>query len=100
MKKYKCSVCDYIYDEAKGEPDHGIPEMTEWKDLPEDYACPLCGLGREAFALYEETTTIKAQTKRSSVYSMDDGNRRTSFFAAAVRFFADSRVQFFKADVF
>ena len=56
MKKYKCSVCDYIYDEAKGEPDHGIPEMTEWKD----YACPLCGLGREAFALYEETTTIKA----------------------------------------
>ena len=38
MKKYKCSVCDYIYDEAKGEPDHGIPEMTEWKDLPEDYA--------------------------------------------------------------
>ena len=48
MKKYKCSVCDYIYDEAKGEPDHGIPEMTEWKDLPEDYACPLCGLGREA----------------------------------------------------
>ena len=60
MKKYKCSVCDYIYDEAKGEPDHGIPEMTEWKDLPEDYACPLCGLGREAFAHSEETTTIKA----------------------------------------
>lgn len=34
------------------------------------------------------------------MYSMDDGNRRTSFFAAAVRFFADSMVQFFKADVF
>ncbi len=59
MKKYKCSVCDYIYDEAKGEPENGISAMTAWGDLPLEYVCPECGLGREAFALYEEQTTIK-----------------------------------------
>ena len=59
MKKYKCDTCDYIYDEAKGEPENGIAPMTEWEDLPPDYVCPICGLGKEAFALYEEDTTIK-----------------------------------------
>ena len=34
MKKYKCNTCDYIYDEAKGEPERGIVAMTEWNDLP------------------------------------------------------------------
>lgn len=60
MKKYKCNTCDYIYDEAKGEPQNGIPEMTEWQDLPEDYVCPICRVNKEAFALVEDTTTIKA----------------------------------------
>lgn len=60
LKKYKCNTCDYIYDEAKGEPKNGIPEMTEWQDLPADYVCPVCGVNKESFALYEETTTIKA----------------------------------------
>lgn len=59
MKKYKCAVCDYIYDEAKGEPRNGIPEMTEWEHLPQDYTCPECGVNKESFALYEEMTTIK-----------------------------------------
>lgn len=60
MKKYKCSVCDYFYEEAKGEPERGIPAMTEWEDLPADYACPVCGQGKEAFALYEDNVTVKA----------------------------------------
>ena len=60
MKKYKCNTCDYIYDEAKGEPGNGIQEMTEWQDLPADYVCPICGVNKEAFALVEATTTIKA----------------------------------------
>ena len=34
--------------------------MTEWQDLPEDYVCPICGVNKEAFALVEDTTTIKA----------------------------------------
>ena len=66
MKKYKCNIAfrpeiryDYIYDEARGEPERGIVAMTEWNDLPLDYVCPRCGLNKEAFALYEAQTTIK-----------------------------------------
>ena len=59
MKKYKCNTCDYIYDEVKGDPEHGIQAMTAWADLPLEYVCPVCGLNKEAFALYKEQTTIK-----------------------------------------
>lgn len=60
MKTYKCCVCDYLYREEKGEPQKGIPELTEWQDLPQDFRCPICGANKEAFALYEEKTTIRA----------------------------------------
>ena len=50
MKKYVCTVCGYIYDEAEGEPDNGIAPGTKWEDLPEDYVCPLCGVGKDQFS--------------------------------------------------
>ncbi|MGN1051159.1 MAG: rubredoxin [Acutalibacteraceae bacterium] len=49
MKKYVCSVCGYVYDEAKGDPDNGIPAGTKFEDLPKDYACPLCHVGKDMF---------------------------------------------------
>ena len=49
MKKYVCSVCGYIYDEAEGIPDDGIVPGTKWADLPEDWVCPVCGLDKDAF---------------------------------------------------
>lgn len=49
MKKYVCTACNYVYDPAKGEPENGIAPGTAFEDLPEDYACPLCGLGKEVF---------------------------------------------------
>lgn len=49
MKKYVCTVCGYVYDEAAGDPDNGIAPGTKWEDLPEDYQCPLCGVGKEDF---------------------------------------------------
>ena len=49
MKKYVCSVCGYIYDEAAGDPDNGIAPGTAWEDVPEDWVCPTCGLGKESF---------------------------------------------------
>ncbi|MBQ2412148.1 MAG: rubredoxin, partial [Anaerotignum sp.] len=52
-------TCDYVYDEVKGEPEHGIQAMTAWADLPLEYVCPVCGVNKESFALYEEQTTIK-----------------------------------------
>lgn len=49
MEKYVCSVCGYVYDEAVGEPDNGIAAGTVWADVPEDYTCPLCGVGKDQF---------------------------------------------------
>ncbi len=49
MKKYVCTVCGYIYDEADGIPDDGIAPGTKWDDLPEDWVCPLCGAAKDAF---------------------------------------------------
>jgi rubredoxin len=49
MKKYVCSVCGYIYDEAAGDPDNGIAAGTKWEALPDDFVCPLCGVGKDQF---------------------------------------------------
>lgn len=49
MNKYLCTVCGYVYDEAEGEPDNGIPAGTAWEDLPDDYTCPICGVGKDMF---------------------------------------------------
>ena len=50
MEKYVCDVCGYIYDEANGEPENGIAPGTKWADLPDDYLCPLCGVGKDSFS--------------------------------------------------
>jgi rubredoxin len=49
MRKFICSVCGYIYEEAKGIPDGGIAPGTKWEDLPEDWTCPLCGAEKSEF---------------------------------------------------
>ena len=49
MKKYECTICGFVYDEAIGDPDNGIAPGTKWEDLPQDYTCPLCGVGKEDF---------------------------------------------------
>jgi rubredoxin len=50
MKKYVCSVCGYVYDEATGDPDNGIAPGTTWESLPEDWVCPLCGASKSEFS--------------------------------------------------
>ncbi len=54
MSKWECIVCGLIYDEAKGWPDDGIAPGTKWEDVPEDWLCPDCGVGKEDFELLEE----------------------------------------------
>ncbi|MBP5638886.1 MAG: rubredoxin [Victivallales bacterium] len=49
MKKYICEVCDYVYDPEQGDPEHNIPAGTPFEDLPDDWTCPLCGVGKENF---------------------------------------------------
>lgn len=50
MDKYVCDVCGYIYDPAVGDPDNGIEPGTAFDDLPEDWLCPLCGVGKDEFS--------------------------------------------------
>ena len=47
--KYVCTVCGYIYDPADGDPANGVKPGTEWKDVPADWVCPICGVGKELF---------------------------------------------------
>ena len=54
MSKYECIVCGLIYDEKEGWPDDGIAPGTRWADVPEDWLCPDCGVGKEDFELLEE----------------------------------------------
>lgn len=49
MKKYVCEPCGYEYDPAVGDPDNGIAPGTAFEDLPDDWVCPICGLGKEVF---------------------------------------------------
>ena len=54
MKKYKCQVCGYIYEPENGDPDNNIPAGTPFEKLPEDWVCPLCGVGKDQFEEEEE----------------------------------------------
>lgn len=47
--KYKCEVCGWEYDEELGYPEGGIEPGTKWEDVPEDFTCPLCGVGKDQF---------------------------------------------------
>ena len=49
MTQYICTICGYIYDEALGDPDHGIAPGTRWEDIPDDWECPECNVGKEDF---------------------------------------------------
>lgn len=51
--KYVCDVCGWEYDEKEGAPDAGIAPGTKFEDLPEDFECPLCGVGKEEFSKAE-----------------------------------------------
>jgi hydroxylamine reductase len=55
LKKYRCLVCDYIYDPEKGDPEAGIEAGTSFEDLPEEWLCPLCGVGKDQFEEVKET---------------------------------------------
>jgi len=49
MDKYRCVICDYIYDPAKGDPDNGIAPGTSFDEIPDDWCCPLCGVDKSNF---------------------------------------------------
>ena len=61
MKQYECDVCGYVYDEAAGDPDNGVAPGTKWEDLPADWVCPLCGVGKDEFTFRSGTFLFAVQ---------------------------------------
>lgn len=53
MKKWECVVCGFIYDEEEGLPEEGIAPGTPWEEIPDDWVCPDCGVGKEDFEMVE-----------------------------------------------
>jgi flavin reductase (DIM6/NTAB) family NADH-FMN oxidoreductase RutF/rubredoxin len=49
LKKFQCLICGYIYDPAEGDPSKDIPPGTAFEDLPDNYTCPICGVGKSEF---------------------------------------------------
>lgn len=50
MKKYVCDICGYVYDPQQGDPDSGIAPDTPFEEIPDDWVCPLCGVGKDQFS--------------------------------------------------
>ena len=53
MKKYVCEICGHVYDEAAGDPEHGVAPGTKFEDLPADWTCPHCGVDKDNFTVKE-----------------------------------------------
>lgn len=49
MESYICTICQYVYDPAKGDQDSGVPAGTPFDELPDSWVCPICGAGKELF---------------------------------------------------
>ena len=49
MDKWRCGVCNYIYDPEAGDPAGDIPPGTPFEELPDDWTCPECGAGKDEF---------------------------------------------------
>jgi len=50
MQKFKCNICGYVYDPKEGDPENGVEPGTAFKDIPDDWVCPLCGAAKDDFS--------------------------------------------------
>ncbi len=53
MRKYRCTVCSYVYDPEAGDVDSGVAPGTAFDDLADDWVCPVCGADKDAFEVEE-----------------------------------------------
>ena len=63
--KYVCDVCGWEYDEEKGYPEGGIAPGTKWEDIPEDFECPLCFVGKDQFSICGRILSVTSEMKPS-----------------------------------
>ena len=67
---WECIVCGWVYDEAKGWPQDGIAPGTRWEDIPEDWVCPECGVGKDDFEM--QLVSGDAQPEESAIAVLSD----------------------------
>ena len=53
VKTWMCVICGFVYDEEEGWPEDGIKPGTKWEDVPDDWICPDCGVGKDDFDMIE-----------------------------------------------
>jgi rubredoxin len=53
FKVWQCILCGFMYEEAVGIPEEGIPAGTRWEDVPEDWICPECSATKQDFEMIE-----------------------------------------------
>lgn len=53
MEKWKCTLCDYVYDPTTGDIESGIAVNTAFEDLPDGWVCPWCGAPKDSFKKIE-----------------------------------------------
>ncbi|WP_406829084.1 FAD-dependent oxidoreductase [Microbulbifer sp. ARAS458-1] len=69
FRVWECQICGWIYDEAKGSPDDGIPPGTRWEDIPDDWACPECGATKDEFEMLAVVATAPGHKPQASTQS-------------------------------
>jgi rubredoxin len=52
MEKYQCTICGWVYDPEKGDPDNGVDPGTAFDDIPDSWVCPLCGAPKSEFEVF------------------------------------------------
>lgn len=68
MKKYRCLACEYVYDPEKGDADNGIDPGTAFEDLPDDWICPVCGVGKDQFEAMEEDSQKEVKKEEQEMF--------------------------------
>lgn len=74
--QYICHACGYIYDEETGDPDGGLAAGTRFEDIPDDWACPLCGVTKADFEPYSAPSLEALKTRTGSLGAPQTQGRR------------------------
>ena len=77
MARWECIVCGLIYDEKEGWPEDGIAPGTKWEDVPDDWTCPDCGVGKEDFELIPGSEDEDTATEEADAESTSDTSARS-----------------------
>lgn len=77
MGKHKCMPCGYVYDPAKGDPEHGVPPGTPWEGVLTDWTCPVCGGAKAMFEIspgassHSKVVSISMLARQETIFVLD-----------------------------